>query len=71
MTTQHLWQEFNSLPKNKQIEILKQYTYYINDFEYGEENIPVCFLEWWTNDYLEQCVHSFEDEVCKICGKVE
>lgn len=51
--TQALWNEFRELDKDEQIQILKMYTYYVQDFpdDHDEGSYPVCFLEWWTNDY--------------------
>lgn len=53
MNTQKLWNEFNKLPFEAQVEILKEYTYYVANFpdDHDEASYPVCFLEWWTNDY--------------------
>lgn len=48
-------EEFENLSLKKQIEIFWEFVDYVENYpeEHDEGSYPVCFLEWYSNDYQE------------------
>ncbi len=47
--------EFSALPTKKQRDILGLYADYVEEYpdDHDEGSYPVCFWEWFSNDYVE------------------
>jgi hypothetical protein len=64
----------------EEIELLKKYIKYVHDYPDDHEiqgDYPVCFDEWWNNEYemLAECVECgeefYQDKDLQICDECE